>query len=112
MQPRATRTAATARKRDRDVRSQLGLASVQAFSPHPCSDQGHSLPSPGPPASLSLFARQTTCGFAWEGGIESLLGRKREHCQTPVLHMAPSDAASVNGAGSEIVKWQAPSHAE
>src|SRR5258706_15793725 len=23
------------------------------ISPHPCGDQGHSLPSPGPPASLS-----------------------------------------------------------
>jgi hypothetical protein len=46
------------------------------FRRHRVGDQGHSLPSPGPPASLSLFARQTACGFAWEGGIESLLGKE------------------------------------
>jgi hypothetical protein len=27
-------------------------ASVPKISPRPCGDQGHSLPSPGPPASL------------------------------------------------------------
>ena len=47
------------------------------------------------------------------GRIETPLGRKRESEPDPERHTwRIQDAAGVNGAGAELVKWQAFGHAE
>jgi hypothetical protein len=43
-------------------------ASMPKTSSHPCGDRAHSLPTPGPPASLSLF-RLLHDGSNWPQGI-------------------------------------------